>query len=508
MKLIFSLGLLLILQPACSPAPSLDSKTDAGGDSGLDSGIFVPHSKITIQPADLGTAIVGVAFLENLQASGGKQPYLWQLISPGNRFTWLILDQKSPAVNARLWGTPTKEESGSIEVSVTDSDGLLVSKKYALTVKSCANDVVLDCKSIYAGICITGTQTCTSGSLGACVGEPSKSANQCGPDCKACDSVAADRCLAGTACMCGNNPLCNEGFTCCDGGQCKDLNSVNSCGGCDLNCVDAKATNISTTCSNGKCQYDCEEGYKHCELSGLTYVSQQPVKGVSCETHTSVDVKNCGACKNDCESKVGADARSTVSSIKCEYGQCKIECQPGRLHCNADWALGCETQADILNCGTCGEKCTSGASASHQCVATTAESDGYQCQVKCNANRAHCVNGVNVTPTNGENCETDITTISNCGRCGIQCGAHQSCYTGACVCDPTKCGASNSGMVCLPDGQCRCTSTSCGPDRKCLPDGTCGCSASTCSDGCCTLYGTTGRCLVGVYATASACGKR
>lgn len=100
-----------------------------------------------------------------------------------------------------------------------------------------------------------------------------------------------------------------------------------------------------------------------------------------------------------------------------------MTCAPDFADCDGMSANGCEigTATDPLHCGNCATACsapngTPGCSASACTV------------LACNANFANC-DGM---AANG--CEVDMTTdASNCGGCGIACGAGRQCLGGVCL---------------------------------------------------------------------------
>src|SRR5205085_736484 len=73
-----------------------------------------------------------------------------------------------------------------------------------------------------------------------------------------------------------------------------------------------------------------------------------------CETHTDVNVANCGAC--------GAVCSLANAQPKCVGGSCQVQnCNQGWGNCDGKPENGCEDNIwqDPLNCGACGAKCSS-----------------------------------------------------------------------------------------------------------------------------------------------------
>lgn len=143
-----------------------------------------------------------------------------------------------------------------------------------------------------------------------------------------------------------------------------------------------------------------------------------------------------GSCVNtsECSSKPGA-------IIGCENGKCVITaCAAGLGDCDGVLENGCEQAlaADPNHCGACGKKC----SQTHAQVACVAGS----CSIsQCDAGRADC----NKNPD--DDCESDITAVTDCGACGNACAVGYVCNAttkpAACALD---CGGSTAcGSTCV-----------------------------------------------------------
>lgn len=96
---------------------------------------------------------------------------------------------------------------------------------------------------------------------------------------------------------------------------------------------------------------------------------------------------------------------------------------------------GANLKTDTLNCGTCGNDCTASANIGHPELVTC---KGGTCSVPdaaCASGKRHC------TSVTTDVCETNITTVVNCGDCGIKCDSTQVCSAGQCLLkDGNPCG--------------------------------------------------------------------
>jgi hypothetical protein len=249
--------------------------------------------------------------------------------------------------------------------------------------------------------------------------------------------------------------ICEEGRGDCDGDDVCEAtlgDDVTNCGRCGRVCSVAHG---SARCVDGECVVDsCASGFKNCDES-------EPGGGFGngCETNIATDPLNCGACGEDCEVENGMGT--------CEAGTCAIvSCDTGFKNCDADGsddglANGCETDTrrDAQHCGGCGNECqfanASSACVDSNCVLAQCEqlyadctaADGCEtdtsssiqhcgsCTGTCSnagATAISCSNGMCDPPTcdlthgncddnDANGCETDITTVADCGGCGNAC---------------------------------------------------------------------------------------
>lgn len=144
---------------------------------------------------------------------------------------------------------------------------------------------------------------------------------------------------------------------------------------------------------------ECPAPYASC----LTYAGVLP--SYACETDTSNDVLNCGACGHQCPG--GAD--SFHFKAGCVGGQCQPFCREGYTDCNGLPDDGCESEpkTDPANCGICGNACPAG--------------------VACIEGRCGCPPGM--TDCGGA-CVDLANDDGSCGACALKCVDHQPADAG------------------------------------------------------------------------------
>ncbi len=293
----------------------------------------------------------------------------------------------------------------------------------------------------------------------------------------------ADQC-AGGSCQCGTSGPCTDTpFAICCGGSCTDpLTDRNNCGACGNVC------GPSSSCVGGRCV---------CDASYLADCDGD-ISGNGCETDTRTDLAHCGGCGRNC-----TRAHATAS---CTGGTCRINtCNSGWKDCNGVDSDGCETPLDTLSdCGDCDVSCSL-AHAGESCSTMS-------CRITtCDPLWGDCSGG----DANG--CETPVNTLTNCGGCGVACSlahATPTCTTGACrieSCDSlwgdcvgghadgcetqltstTNCGG--CGVACTrANATATCAGGSCAIDS--CNGGYRDCNGTD-SDGCEIALGTTSNCL-------------
>ena len=268
--------------------------------------------------------------------------------------------------------------------------------------------------------CATGFADCDGDASNGCETDTRASNAHCG----ACRMA----CAAGTACSAGAcRSTCAAGETFC-AGRCVDTRAAPAdCGSCGNVCPDRPSS--SPACAAGACSIRCDVGFASCDGSEAN----------GCEVDTRATAVHCGGCAMPCPARAGATAT-------CANGVCGYACASGLADCDANGANGCEvdTRADSSNCGACGTRCVLAGTTSVRCSAGA-------CQVEtCAANRGDC----DRVASNG--CESDLLAdASNCGACGVACGAGRACQAGVCTGFPST-GADGvfdpASNVVLPSG--------------------------------------------------------
>lgn len=303
----------------------------------------------------------------------------------------------------------------------------------------------------------------------------------CGDCGRECPSPAGETpfCLDGE---CGSTP-CPDGFGNCDGlgDTCEEdlTDDVTNCGRCRGLCT---VSNGTPNCVDSACGIQsCEAGWDNCDTdeAGGGYAN-------GCETNTDEDPMNCGACGRVCPSANGTPS--------CVDGECRIACNAGWDDCSGGVTDGCETNttSDKGNCGACDRDCdalfaAAPVSATGTCVNSTCEVDACLPNFDdCDSNPDTCESDLR-------------TDAGDCGACGVACvptgvtSAGNVCTAGSCRpnCDATHANCDQMG----PNGceintntnatHCGGCNMGCTGGRPCI-SGMCGCSGgqTLCDDAC------------------------
>ncbi|MFO0606915.1 MAG: hypothetical protein U0324_27330 [Polyangiales bacterium] len=259
-----------------------------------------------------------------------------------------------------------------------------------------------------AGACALGT--CDPGfadvnglAADGCEVDLASDPRNCGAVGNACAAPNGTAGCAGGECTVAS---CTPGFANCDGDVASGCEaalatSLAHCGACGNACP--APAHAAASCGAGACGFTCESGYADCDGEAAN----------GCEVNVETDGAHCGACATAC-----------TAGRTCQAGACTTAtCTAGLGNCNGQEADGCETDltASAAHCGACGAAC----SFAHATAECTAGACGFSA---CDAGYGDC-DGV---ASNG--CEAALaTSATNCGACGVACGAGQACAGGACV---------------------------------------------------------------------------
>lgn len=244
-----------------------------------------------------------------------------------------------------------------------------------------------------------------------------------------------------------HNDVCEQSFQDCnqdpaDGCESNTTQDVDNCGACGQACSDAHG---QPTCDQSRCGIVCEAGWDDCNHD----VSD------GCEVHTDTDLASCGAC--------GAACDGPHATLSCIAGECKVDaCLDDRTDCNADGGDGCERDLDTdsAHCGSCNHACdapgTSGTCAAGSC-STACVSGFHDCAGTCKRDTSPDSCGTSCTPCTAP---AGATATCTAGACGVQCPGSESYCAGTCVDlagDGANCGACGhdcGGGACSA-GQCQ-----------------------------------------------------
>jgi len=135
-----------------------------------------------------------------------------------------------------------------------------------------------------------------------------------------------------------------------------------------------------------------------------------------------------------------ADCSTLHGTPVCAGGKCGWSCSPGFAHC-ASGNTGCETDITTVdNCGGCGNACGAANATANHCTAG-------QCAYDCQLGFLDCIK----IGANGDGCESDAHSLTSCGACGVSCDTAHSVGTG---CSGTACTYTG----CMPGfGDCQMT---------------------------------------------------
>ncbi len=169
-------------------------------------------------------------------------------------------------------------------------------------------------------------------------------------------------------------------------------------------------------CVNNECVVvGCDPGFYSC--------NGDPTDG--CE----VNIWSLGNCGTDYEACGKPCSPGNTDVASCDQGQCNIvACVEWFDDCNDNPNDGCETNLrDVHNCGACLKECVVDPGTNPTCAAGVCRPDV-------------CLPGWGDCDSDPAFCETDITTVDNCGSCGLKCsGPNVKTWTCALVGDERQC---------------------------------------------------------------------
>ncbi|MBW1809880.1 MAG: hypothetical protein JRJ87_16915 [Deltaproteobacteria bacterium] len=350
-----------------------------------------------------------------------------------------------------LWGDCDFNDPNGCELPIntlTDCGGCGVNCSLAHATAECSTGVCLvdtctgfwdDCDGQPANGCETSLETLTDcGSCSTTCTRAHASALCPGGNCQIdsciglwddCNSNDPDGCETSleTLSDCGvcNTPCSRAHATAnCGGGSChigscdalwgdcdsndpngceEDLTTLSDCGGCGATC---SLVHANETCATGQCRIQsCVGLWDNCDGT----------QSNGCETPLDT-LTDCGSCSTPCS--------LAHANQSCAGGTCQITSCIGLWDdCNSQDPDGCETSLETLgDCGACNTPC----SRAH----ATANCGGGSCHIgSCDSLWDDC----DSNDPNG--CETSLTTLSDCGGCGVSCSlahANETCATGQC----------------------------------------------------------------------------
>ncbi len=305
------------------------------------------------------------------------------------------------------------------------------------------------------GACQPGTQVCTTGNWGGCVGNIDPVAELCDNVDNNCDGQVDEGNPGGGA---GCNTPCGAGIVTCVNGMLVCVSQAGAlnpevCNGIDDNCnglVDEGLDHLGP-CTNGGLL--CVPGESKC-LAGI----------VQCVGGTPPAPEVCDCMDNNCNGQVdeGSPCGNGAKCLPAPDCQCAVPCVPSEFPCAFGFKCNNPAHPDQGFCVV--DPCA-----------------GVNCPTLANGTAETCVNGKcvsvcsTITCTAPEVCRpSDGSCVqNNCIGLPDLCSAAQLCQNGVCVTDPC------AGVTCPAAQFCRnggcvdsCANVTCAPKMSCH-DGAC-----------------------------------
>ena len=268
--------------------------------------------------------------------------------------------------------------------------------------------------SCVIGMCKPGFDSCSPDSpLQSCETNLSSDVYNCGACGLLCPATPANTSRSCTMMTCSAVPCATPWMDCNkvagDGCETDTSRDPSNCGACGNKC--GMLPNASSLCLSSQCLLtSCNANFGDCNGKIAD----------GCEAKLLTDVSHCGACAIACL------RTSNSSAVSCQAGQCNVDtCNSGYEDCDGLYNNGCEANlaTDPFNCRVCGNTCVPKPHVQPLCKNSTCMASAL-----CDAGYLDCDGNVN----NG--CEVDMTNDPlNCGGCKMPCAAGQSCMAGKCM---------------------------------------------------------------------------
>ena len=324
----------------------------------------------------------------------------------------IIFEIKTPDMSSFVAATPT---------GLTFGGG---KKNINLTVtieQECVNGQTQQCGSTDAGACEFGTQTCSSGLWGACVGSISPVAETCNNIDDDCDGLTDETFNAGAACSAGTGVCESAGTLVCneagDGTVCNAIAGqpqTETCDNVDNDCDGTTDEQLVQQCGSTDVGA-CEFGTQTC------FAGQWSV----CENNIEPTAETCNSVDDDCDGSTDETFVNLGSSCSAGTGVCE---SVGTFVCSQD---GLTTTCNAVPSQPQTETCDN---LDNDCDGQTDELGTISCGTgACQNTVDACVNGQAQTCTPGSpSAETCNNIDDNCNGQTDEGLGTLSCGTGVC----------------------------------------------------------------------------